>query len=136
MDHTVAKPLAVGAAVGACCVGLALWGPGDHGAAFCPTKAITGLDCPLCGSLRAVASLTGGHVAAAADHNVLLVIAAPFAVAWWLAWIVAARDGRPAPRFVPNRAVTYSLLAVIVAFTVVRNLRVGGTRNWLASETS
>ncbi len=127
-------PAAIGAAVGACCVGLAVWNPGDHGIPFCPTKAVTGLDCPLCGGLRAVASLTRGHVAAAADHNLLVAVVAPFAVAWWLAAIVATRRGNPVrtPRW--NRVSLSAFVFVVVAFTVVRNLRVGGRHNWLASE--
>jgi len=136
VDPAVAKPLAVGAALGVCGVGLALWNPGDNGLPLCPTKALTGLDCPLCGGLRAVSSLTHGQFGAAAGHNVLLAAVIPMAFAWWLLWVVAAARGAPAPRPRWNRAATITCAVVLVAFTVARNLRVGGNLNWLASETS
>lgn len=135
-----AAPLAVGGAIAACCVGLAIWNPGDHGMPLCPTKAVTGIDCPFCGGLRAMASLGRGNVARAADHNLLLVLIAPVAFAWWLMWLNAARIGRPAPR--PNwtapavRRTVAALVVVTLAFTVIRNIKSGGHRNFLASEIS
>lgn len=136
MNPAVAKPLAVGAALGVCSVGLALWNPGDHGVPLCPTKALTGLDCPLCGGLRAVSTLTRGHVGLAAGHNVIVAIAVPIAVAWWLMWIFAAARGAPTPRPRWNRAATITCAVALVVFTIVRNLRFGGELNWMASETS
>jgi hypothetical protein len=129
-------PWAVAATAGAGCLALAVWNPGDHGTPFCPTKAITGLDCPLCGGMRAVAQLTRGHVGRAADHNLLVVAFAPVAVVWWLMWWRAERLGRPTPSFHLGR-VGWSAIAVIaVAFTVVRNLPVGGFPHWLNSSAS
>jgi hypothetical protein len=133
---TRSTPLRVGAAAALGCVALAAWNPGDHGVEVCPTKLLTGLDCPLCGGLRAVASLTRGHVARAADHNVLVVALAPRAVLWWCAWWLADRRGRPAPRLHVGRAVWVAVVAIAVAFTVVRNLHVGGLPHWLASARS
>jgi len=126
-------PLAVAAVAGAGCLALAAWNPGDHGVAICPTKAITGLDCPLCGGLRAVAQLTRGHIGRAADHNLLVVALAPVAVVWWLLWWRAERLGRPAPRPRVGRAGWVVIAVVAVAFTIVRNLPVGGLPHWLNS---
>ncbi|WP_413254481.1 DUF2752 domain-containing protein [Streptomyces europaeiscabiei] len=45
----------------------------------CPFRAVTGLDCPGCGSLRALHQLTRGHMVAAADCNALLLAFLPVA---------------------------------------------------------
>ncbi len=52
----------------------------SHAFPLCPLKYFTGYDCPLCGALRAVHSLTHGDVIGAADHNVMFVAATPFLV--------------------------------------------------------
>jgi hypothetical protein len=129
-------PLRVAVGLGAACVGLAVWNPGDHGVPLCPTKAITGLDCPFCGGLRAVASLGRGDVLRAMDHNLLVVLAVPLAVAWWVAWWRADRRGEPAPRVNLPRWAWATVVAVLVVFTVVRNLPVGGVPHWLNSAAS
>lgn len=138
--HPLAGPLAAGAAVAVCTAGLALWNPGDNGIPLCPTKAMSGLDCPFCGGLRTVAALGRGDIARAADHNLLLTLLAPVAVVWWVMWLLATREGRPAP--MPKwssritRVTVAGLVVVTLAFTVVRNLRFGGHADWLASSAS
>jgi hypothetical protein len=126
-------PLAVAATAGAGCLALAVWNPGDHGVPICPTKWVTGLDCPLCGGMRAVAQLTRGHIGRAADHNLLVAALAPVAVIWWLMWWQADRRGRPMPRLRVGRVGWTAIVAVAVAFTVVRNLHTGGFPHWLNS---
>jgi hypothetical protein len=130
------SPLGVAVGLGAACAGLALWNPGDHGVPLCPTKALTGLDCPFCGGLRAVASLTRGHVAGAMDHNLLVVAVVPLAIVWWVLWWRADRRGEPPPRLRLPRAAWLGIAALLVAFTVVRNLHVGGIPHWLNSSTA
>jgi hypothetical protein len=129
-------PLRVAVGLGAACIGLAVWNPGDHGVALCPTKAVTGLDCPFCGGLRAVASLGRGDVVRAMDHNLLVVLAVPLAVVWWVVWWRADRRGEPAPRLRLPRAAWVAIVGVLAVFTVVRNLPVGGVPHWLNSATS
>lgn len=46
----------------------------------CPFKALTGLDCPGCGSGRALAALTHGEVVTALDHNLVLPFLAPLVI--------------------------------------------------------
>ncbi|MDX3515996.1 DUF2752 domain-containing protein [Streptomyces caniscabiei] len=85
----------------------------------CPFRAVTGLDCPGCGSLRALHQLTHGHVVAAADYNALLLAFLPVAAGVWLRVVTS----RSRPRHLPvwwGRAV----LAVLFLWTVVRNLPV------------
>ena len=97
----------------------------------CPSRVLLGLDCPGCGGLRATHDLLHGDVAAATDHNLLIV---PFlAVTAWLGWRVLAAGDRPvvAPR-VP-RWLTAVAVAAVVVFTVTRNLPVAGLE-YLASD--
>lgn len=44
----------------------------------CPFHMLTGLDCPGCGSQRAIHSILTGHIAEAFRYNALLVIAIPY----------------------------------------------------------
>ena len=92
----------------------------------CPFLAITGLDCPGCGGLRAVHSLAHGDVVAALDHNLLVVLAVPVVVTLWVLWFVRAWRGRtlsgdPAVAVRRNRAVI-GVGVLLLVFWLVRNL--------------
>ena len=115
-----------GAVVGCAAVGSV--DPARSPVPGCPFRALTGLDCPGCGATRGVHQLLRGHPLAALDHNVALAVVVPLAVWSWLAWA-----GAPLPRLGPLRArATGVVLALAVAFAVVRNLPLPGVR-WLAS---
>ena len=129
-------PLRAALGVGAACVGLALWNPGDDGTPLCPTALLTGLDCPLCGGLRAVGTLGRGDLLRAADHNILVVVAVPLVVLWWVLWWRADRAGREAPRLRVPAAAWIALGVVAVAFTVARNVGRHGFAGWLAADLS
>ncbi len=101
---------------------LALVNPAEPGHyPLCPFRMMTGLDCPGCGSLRALHDLATGHPMSALDHNALTVLAVPFMAFAWMAWLRRSVLGipRPAPR---PRWVVLGLLAVVVVWWVVRNL--------------
>ncbi len=85
----------------------------------CPTKRLTGLDCPACGGLRVVHDLLHGDVRAAARDNLFLLVCSPLLV-WLLVRRAAAwrrQDRAPVPA-----AVAYGLGASAVVWMVVRNL--------------
>ncbi len=84
----------------------------------CPLRALTGLDCPLCGATRATHALIRGDLIAALDFNALYVLALPLAVLAGLSWL---RSGTM-PSFVRHPRAGWALLAVGAAFLVVRNL--------------
>jgi hypothetical protein len=86
----------------------------------CPIHALTGLDCPICGSGRALHRLLHGRIHEAFSLNPLLVIALPLSV---LAW----RFRASLPRFTP-----WVVLGVVVAFTILRNLPWGPVA-WMSS---
>lgn len=98
---------------------------------LCPLSALTGVQCPGCGGLRAVNDLTRGDVGAALSSNLLVTLAIPVAVlalaAWTLSSWRATSIGRMPTRW--RTAAGAALAVVIVAFTLARNLPFG---SWLA----
>ena len=129
----VSGPLVVGGVVVAATIALRLRDPHDSGSwGYCPWKLLTGLDCPGCGSLRAVNDLTHGDVAAAASSNLLFVVAVPVAVVLWLLWARRSWTGtaaRPLDKRT-TRVLWATTLVVTVVFTVLRNTPWG---SWLHS---
>ena len=104
------------------CAYLAVNDPNDPRALMpaCPTKLITGLDCPACGGLRMVRALLYGDLSAAFRANALLLVLAPVAVAAWAVWCADSLRGRPR-RSLPRPA-ALTLLAVAAVWTVARNV--------------
>ena len=114
-----ARPVLVGAGLAATAALVSVADPRVHHVPLCPLHALTGLDCPFCGGLRAVTSLTRGDLPAALDHNALAVVALPFAALGLLAWFLADRAGRRlrVPPWVQPAAWT-----IAIAFALARNL--------------
>jgi hypothetical protein len=85
--------------------------------------------------LRAVHDLAHGNLAAAVDQNALVVVLLiPVAVVMWLGWVRRAWSGkaRPVRKASTSRLGAawarwspYAVLALLIAFTVFRNLPVG-----------
>lgn len=96
------------------------WGPAGIG--LCPLHAVTGLWCPGCGGLRAMANLLDLDVVAALGNNapgVLLVVV--LAVAW-VRWVADRWRGRPAPRMIVlSPTASTAVLWSLALFTLVRN---------------
>ena len=119
-------PLLTGAIVAGALGYLAAVDPNEPGHyPLCPTKSLFGIDCPGCGCLRGLHALTRGDVAGAADHNLLLLLAVPFALVLWVRWVLRAWRGvSPAVSMrtfrLRNRAMIIVLVAIL-AFGVVRN---------------
>ena len=84
----------------------------------CPVHALTGLDCPGCGSLRAMHDLALGDLPSALDHNALLV------VVLLVAAVSSVRVLRgPGARRSPRGPWTgRAVVAGLVLWTLVRNL--------------
>lgn len=89
----------------------------------CPVKALTGLDCPGCGSGRMVLALARGDVAAAVDHNLVAFAVLVAGVVWVLASLAGrARLGMRLPAFVDGRWAAVTVAAVSFGWAVARNL--------------
>lgn len=86
----------------------------------CPLHELTGLECPGCGTQRALHALLHGHIADAFSYNALLIISLPLIA--WMVWLETQRMRRPALYAAFYRPLTiYIIAAVIVAWFVVRN---------------
>lgn len=85
----------------------------------CPTKLLTGLDCPACGGLRLGYDLLHGDFRAAINDNPFLLVCSPglALLAWW-GW---SRSGEQDSVVVPRWA-AYSLAGVAGLWMAVRNL--------------
>src|SRR4249919_331115 len=116
-------PVSAALVAAAGCAYLATHDPGDPDTLMpqCPTKMLTGLDCPACGGLRMVRALLTGQWSAAVHDNLLLVLLLPVVIVVWGRWLVAATTGGSyQPRV--SRRVGYALLAVAVVWMVLRNI--------------
>ncbi len=127
---TLRAPALVGAAGLGAAVLLHLHDPHDSGSyGYCPFLQLTGKPCPGCGGLRAVNDLTRGDFVGAVSSNVLAVaLVAGLAVAWLL-WVVRRLRGKVGPMIVLELQGGLALVAVVLAFGVVRNTPWG---SWLA----
>ncbi|MFI8168959.1 DUF2752 domain-containing protein [Streptomyces sp. NPDC085931] len=93
----------------------------------CPLLRFTGLYCPGCGGLRSAHAFVHGDLPAALQANALAVLGYLACAALWTVWVVHAVRGRPL-RIDPRPGLVWSLGALLLVFSVVRNLPFGG---WL-----
>jgi hypothetical protein len=89
---------------------------------LCFLHQTTGLQCPGCGTLRALHQLSHGHIAAAFALNPLTVSLLPVAL-----WLVVRQLfyltlGWRLPGLVTRPIFGWALIAVMVVFGVLRNL--------------
>lgn len=129
--NSLRATLAAGVLVGGACVASALIDP-TGGPTLCPFKAMTGLDCPLCGATRAAHQLFRGNVVGAADFNLVFVLAAPLLVFAAFSVLRQAFGGRALriPRV--SRLTVIALVSAVAVFTLVRNLGIAPL-DWLSS---
>ncbi len=87
----------------------------------CTLKLLTNLDCPGCGGLRATHQLLHGNLAAAFRLNPLAVTLAALATPWLL-WAAAQHlRRRPIPPLPLTARRAWLLVAITIAFTILRN---------------
>lgn len=123
------------AAIMAGCIVLFTFNPEDVGFyPRCPSKMLTGYDCPGCGSLRGLHSLLHGDFAAAWRYNPAIFVAIFLLILIGIAGIhrrksIAVhvspgivRFSRKTSRIVDHPVFPIILLAAIFVWTIVRNL--------------
>ncbi|MFJ9897817.1 DUF2752 domain-containing protein [Streptomyces sp. NPDC091280] len=93
----------------------------------CPLYRFTGLYCPGCGGLRSAHEFVHGDFLAALQDNALAVVGYLAFMVLWTVWVVRAARGRPV-RLDLGSGSLWALGALVLVFTVVRNLPFGG---WL-----
>jgi hypothetical protein len=116
-------PVLASAAALAGCAYIATHDPNDPNVLMpeCPTKLLTGLDCPACGGLRMVRALLTGNWSAAVHDNVVLLACLPLVCYVWARWLYAGVRGR-AYSFALSRRGSIVVLVVAAVWMVVRNL--------------
>lgn len=82
----------------------------------------TGLNCPGCGSLRALHQLAHGHIVQALHFNALLVLSLPL-FAWWLYRSLKQRY-QAGPPVVIRQGWLWFYLGLWLAFGILRELPV------------
>ncbi|MET9495282.1 DUF2752 domain-containing protein [Streptomyces sp. NPDC006552] len=92
----------------------------------CPLLSATGVFCPGCGGLRSAHALVHGDLGGALGANALAVAGYALFAVVWAVWAGRAMRGRPFG-LSPGRVHLWTLGAVVLAFTVVRNLPFGGS---------
>lgn len=92
---------------------------------LCPLLNLTGILCPGCGGLRSAHAFAHGDLSTAFGANALAV-AGYFVFAGFMAlWLVRAYRGGPAPRLALKPLYWWGMGAVVLVFSVVRNLSFG-----------
>jgi hypothetical protein len=88
----------------------------------CPTKALLGIDCPGCGSLRMLYSLMHGDLFAAVRFNALGLAAVVFVVWAYLAWTYGRITARRIKSWQHGRWAAVVTLTLVLAWFVLRNI--------------
>jgi hypothetical protein len=117
-------PLLVGAvAAGACAV---IWfaDPTTPGGFLpvCPTKALLGIDCPGCGTLRMIYSLLHFDFLAAVRFNALALVAVAFLFVAYGMWTYGRVIGRKVGGWQNHRWAAVVTMMLVTVWFVVRNL--------------
>ena len=125
---SVRNPWPIGLVTGLVLLGLGALGilflfPPDQFGFYprCGLYLLTGLQCPGCGSLRALHHMTHGRWIVAFHHNPILVIVVPAAIAYALGCWLAGRPWLPeTPR--ARRVAFWAGMIALILFTIGRNL--------------
>ncbi len=88
----------------------------------CPTKALLGIDCPGCGTLRMLYSLMHGDLLAAARFNALGLAAVVLLLWAYGAWAYGRLTGRSIASWQHHRWAAAVTLALVSVWFVVRNI--------------
>ena len=88
----------------------------------CPLHATTGIYCPGCGSQRAVHSLLHGDIAGVMGHNLLFLPALVLLAHHYFMRFKEVRDGKQRKLLLYHPRAPWVILAVVVAFWVLRNI--------------
>jgi hypothetical protein len=128
--RALAVPLAAAGAVTAATVILNRTGGHDLGPlTTCWLHAGTGLYCPFCGSLRAVAALSRGDVLVALHDNAPVMLLLGVATLFWGRRVLYALAGTVVDQPRTGGRVNVALAAFFLVFMIYRNTGYGA---WLA----
>ncbi|MBT0566313.1 DUF2752 domain-containing protein [Williamsia sp. CHRR-6] len=122
--RALAAPAGVAAVAAGSCVGIWLADPTTPGGVIpvCPTKALLGIDCPGCGSMRMIYSLLHADIGAALRYNALGLVAVVLLVVSYIGWVLARFGVARLPRWQDRRWAPMLVLIAVIGWFVVRNL--------------
>ena len=89
---------------------------------LCPTKALLGIDCPGCGTLRMIYSVLHGDIVSAVRFNALAVVALGFVIVAYALWTYGRIVDRKVLSWQHHRWAAPVTLAVVVVWFVLRIL--------------
>ena len=117
-------PLLVGALAAGACAAVWIGDPTTPGGPLplCPTKALLGVDCPGCGTLRMIYSLLHGDLFAAVKFNAVALVALGFLAVAYGTWTYGRVTGRQIIGWQHHRWAPPIALALVAVWFVVRNL--------------
>lgn len=87
----------------------------------CPFRALTGFQCPGCGSTRACYQLVHLHPIAAFKLNPLFMLTLPFIIYGLLGFTKSAITGKPQRRVLIPSIYLWGWLALMIFFWIFRN---------------
>ncbi|MGH3980327.1 MAG: DUF2752 domain-containing protein [Pseudonocardiaceae bacterium] len=120
----LAAPAGAVALAGTGCAAIWLGDPTTPGGLLpvCPSHALFGVLCPGCGGMRMLYSLLHGDLGAAAHYNAVALAMLPLVAVAWAVWTAGCWRGRPVASWPRQRWVTVGVVAVLVIWSVMRNL--------------
>jgi hypothetical protein len=94
----------------------------DHGLHLpsCPFRALTGLDCPGCGSTRSALALTRLDLTTALDYNLLFPLTVLALTISWFVWVLAPTRSLTDP--LRHRFALRTYVVLLALFWVLRLL--------------
>lgn len=117
-------PLGVAAGAGLVCAAVWIADPTTPGGLLpvCPTKALLGIDCPGCGTLRMLYSVMHADVLAAVRFNALALITLVLLVFAFATWTYGRIVGRRIWSWQHYRWAAVVTMVLVSVWFVVRNL--------------
>lgn len=88
----------------------------------CPIQQLFGIQCPGCGSTRAIAALLRGHLGEALHLNLLTICGLPVFALQLTRRLLRPPLHRQIPHQPASKAMLYASLSLAAVFTIVRNL--------------
>lgn len=96
-----------------------------------PFRALTGLYCPGCGTLRALHQLLHGHILKAFELNSLMMVAMPYLIYSYVSYSAPVILGVKVPQIFIKPNWIWLILKIILVYWVLRNIPVAPF-SWLA----
>jgi Protein of unknown function (DUF2752) len=87
-----------------------------------PFRALTGLYCPGCGTLRALHQLLHGHILKAFELNPLMMFAMPYLIYSYVSYSAPVILGQKIPQIFIKPNWIWLMLKIILGYWVLRNI--------------